>query len=115
MSSQDSSHEYPSLDQEVTDLEESHYLGHRAFGDLTLDPFPTGHGIVSSPAGAAHPDNHLQYRQVGSSRDPAFFLRASSKVYGLSNADFVAEKAYKAITSILRQEDSELPNRLVQM
>jgi hypothetical protein len=97
----------------VTDLEESHYLGHRAFGDLTLDPFPTGHGVASLPTRLDHHGSRLQYRQVGSAQDPAFFLRNPSKVYGVSNVEYVAEKAYVAAIEILRQEAEGLQRQLV--
>ena len=113
MQIQSPNEDYPSLEQDVTDLEESHYLGHRAFGDLTLDPFPTGHGVASIPSRLDHQGARLQYRQVGSAQDPAFFLRNPSRVYGVSNVDYVAEKAYTATIEILRQVTGGMERQLV--
>lgn len=56
----------------------------------------------------------LAYRQVADPRCPAFFLRNPSKVYGVSNAAYVAEKAYQHVFGLLSAEDPAMPNRLIQ-
>jgi hypothetical protein len=112
---QEQSRDYRSLDLDSNDFEESHYLGHRAFGQLVLDPISTNDGPSASPVDPNVPGQRLYYRQVASARDPAYFLRNPSMPYGLANTDFAAEKAYGAVIAILRQVQEDLPERLVQM
>lgn len=56
----------------------------------------------------------LPYRQVADPRNPAFFLKNPSRVYGHSNAAYVAEKAYQEVLGIINSVDPTLPERLIQ-
>lgn len=105
--------DYPSLDLETNDQEESQYLGSFAFAHLTLS-VPSKTGVVTSPTGSS-PGDTVAFRQVADPRRPVFFLRNPSKVYGLSNTAFEAEKAYDTVNNLLRAEHAEYPARLLQI
>jgi hypothetical protein len=86
-------------------------LGSRAFAHLVLD--------CSSPSAdmssTARPNERLQYRQVADPKNPAYFLKNPSRVYGLSNHAYVAEKAYQMVYDILRDINPGYPQKMVQM
>ncbi|BEJ11139.1 hypothetical protein CspHIS471_0105610 [Cutaneotrichosporon sp. HIS471] len=96
---------YSSLDADVTEEEESHYLGSGAVAQLAS---------VSLDSRLENGAADLPYRQVADPRNPAFFLKNPSRVYGHSNAAFVAEKAYQDVLAIINGVDPTLPDRLIQ-
>nr|XP_019043060.1 hypothetical protein I302_08771 [Kwoniella bestiolae CBS 10118]OCF21990.1 hypothetical protein I302_08771 [Kwoniella bestiolae CBS 10118] len=99
---------YTSLDLENNGSEEHHYLGPGALMHLTLNtdqdeltnttwsnllnPQPQNAATTST---TPHDLNKLSYRQVADPKKPVFFLREPSRVYGLSNASYEAERAWK--------------------
>ncbi|TXT07091.1 hypothetical protein VHUM_03261 [Vanrija humicola] len=99
---------YSSLDMDVTEEEESHYLGSGAVAHLASVSLDSLDHVARTQSGS------LAYRQVADPRYPAFFLRNPSRVYGLSNAAFVAEKAYQHVIGILASVDPRMPERLIQ-
>ncbi|KAK4688139.1 hypothetical protein P7C73_g1977, partial [Tremellales sp. Uapishka_1] len=105
---------YDSLDLDINNQEESHYLGSGAFSLLTLDNPPTSSATTSTSPGNG-PIENLTYRQVGDPRDPVYFLRNPSKVYGESNPAYQGEATYDMALRILRTQNKELPSRLVQL
>lgn len=69
-----SQHEYASLDIGIEE-EENHYINLQAFAELTLEDVKE-----RSP-------NESSYRQVSSNhKNPTFFIRNPSLIYGLSQA-----------------------------
>lgn len=93
--------QYSSLDAAE---EESHYLGAGAVAQIAS---------VSLDS-RFEQDARVPYRQVADPRYPAFFLNNPSRVYGLSNAAFVAERAYEEVLGRLTRIDPSLPDRLIQ-
>lgn len=57
----------------------------------------------------------LHYRQVADPKNPAYFLKNPSRIYGLSNHAFKAEKAYQMVYDMLREVDSDYPHKMVQV
>lgn len=57
----------------------------------------------------------LHYRQVADPKNPAYFLKNPSQIYGLSNHAFVAEKAYQLVYDWLKEVDPEHPHKMVQV
>lgn len=90
----------------VTEEEESHYLGSGAVAQLASVSLDAR--IEQRNADA------LPYRQVADPRYPAYFLKNPSRVYGLSNAAYVAEKGYTEVLAIIKAEDESLPDKLIQ-
>ncbi|KAK6902621.1 hypothetical protein I203_107879 [Kwoniella mangroviensis CBS 8507] len=108
-SSDDNSY-YTSLDLENDGSEEHHYLGPGALMHLTLnvdqDDSTWSQFLnpqnTTTPSGTETSDlNKLSYRQIADSKKPVFFLREPSRVYGLSNASYEAEKAWKTACEVL--------------
>lgn len=93
--------QYSSLDAAE---EESHYLGSGAVAQIAS---------VSLDS-RFEQDARVPYRQVADPRYPAYFLNNPSRVYGLSNAAFVAERAYEEVLARVRRIDPNLPERLIQ-
>ncbi|WVQ70403.1 uncharacterized protein L199_008630 [Kwoniella botswanensis] len=109
ISSDDNSY-YTSLDLENNGSEEHHYLGPGALMHLTLnvdqDDSTWSQFLnpqnTTTPSGTETSDlNKLSYRQVADPKKPVFFLREPSRVYGLSNASYEAEKAWKTACEVL--------------
>jgi hypothetical protein len=88
--------------------------GSRAFAHLVLTN-PQAGSAGSNVTSSIHPSENLQYRQVADSKNPAYFLRNPSRVYGESNHAFVAEKAYQMVYDLLRDINPEYPQKMVQM
>lgn len=59
-------------------------------------------------------DQSLEYRQVADPRYPAYFLKNPSKVYGHSNAAYVAEKTYAEVARLISHGDPNMPEKLIQ-
>lgn len=93
--------QYSSLDAAE---EESHYLGSGAVAQIAS---------VSLDS-RFEQDARVPYRQVADPRYPAYFLNNPSRVYGLSNAAFNAERAYEDALTTIQRVDPSLPERLIQ-
>lgn len=85
--------------------------GSRAFAHLVLSYPEPGVTISSSALGS----EKLHYRQVADPKNPAYFLRNPSRIYGLSNHAFIAEKAYQMVYDFLKDVDPEYPHKMVQV
>jgi hypothetical protein len=85
--------------------------GSRAFAHLVLTSPYSGSSLSTS----IHTPEKLHYRQVADPKNPAYFLRNPSQLYGVSNHAFIAEKAYQMVYDFLRAIDPEYPHKLVQM
>jgi hypothetical protein len=103
---------------DVTEEEESHYLGELL---PSMHWLTAGSGAVAQLASVsldaqieARNTASLPYRQVADPRYPAYFLKNPSKVYGLSNAAYAAEKAYQDVVAIISADDPSMPERLIE-
>jgi hypothetical protein len=89
-------------------------LGAAAFAQLTME---TPDGIATdtcSPRDATLSAERLLYRQVADPLRPVFFLRNPSRVYGLSNMDYIAEKAFASVSEILKADSADMSSRVLQ-
>jgi len=91
------------------------WVGAAAFAQLTME---TPDGLATdtcSPRDATLNIERLLYRQVADPLRPVYFLRNPSRVYGLSNMDYIAEKAFANVSDILKAEGTDTSGRLLQM
>ena len=102
---------YPSLDMELEDSQESQYLGSAAFSNLSPSDQASSPLLTTSAAVSGG----IAYRQVSDPSQPVFFLRTSSKVYGLANGAYAADKAWQAVIATLKASKEDSPARLFQL
>lgn len=57
----------------------------------------------------------LHFRQVADPANPAYFLRSTSAVYGLSEGSVDGERVYQETIAKLSAVDFDLPHRLQHM